>query len=104
MIFTGITLHCAFRLPPNQQKEHVGTLNASTLNSLRTSYSNLEMVIIDEISMTSLKHMEQIDCRLRQIFGTNEPFGGIHVLVFGDFYQVRIDCLERNIKPIIHRR
>jgi sentrin-specific protease 1 len=43
---------------------------------------------MDEISMTSMENMFQIDERMRQIFKTNEDFGGKSILVVGDFNQM----------------
>ena len=49
----------------------------------------LKYLVIDETSMISLKTMGFIDSRLRQIFpGSNEPFGGISLILMGDFYQL----------------
>jgi len=38
--------------------------------------------------MVSGKQLLWIDKRLQDIFNNTQPFGGIHVLVFGDFLQL----------------
>ncbi|CAD6216086.1 GSCOCG00011282001-RA-CDS [Cotesia congregata] len=42
------------------------------------------LLIIDEISMIGSKMIQQVDSRLKQIFQTAKPFGGISVIVFED--------------------
>ena len=47
------------------------------------------MLVIDEISYISPEALGQIDNRLRQLMGKPEsPFGGLAVLLMGDFYQL----------------
>ena len=50
----------------------------------------LKFVIIDEVSMVGNKMLAKIDQRLKEITGnTNLYFGGVSVLFFGDFNQLR---------------
>ena len=51
--------------------------------------SDLKLIIIDEISMVRKKIFAQVNTQLIQIMGVNEPFGGLPVIVFGDFNQLR---------------
>lgn len=75
-----------------------------------------KMLAIDEVSMLNNKTMDYINEVLKQIHNNNKAFGGIQVLLFGDFLQLPpvnlgvegIDfCFnsktwkELNIKPII---
>jgi len=85
----GVTLHCAFRLPPNQYGGNLAKLSDGVCNSMRITLRHLKLIIIDEISMTSLKHLYQIHERLKQIFLQDKLFGGIPFLVVGDFHQIR---------------
>lgn len=50
--------------------------------------SELQVVIIDEIGMVSSRQLLWIDKRLQDVFHNNKPFGGKHVLVFGNFLQL----------------
>ncbi|XP_035709588.1 ATP-dependent DNA helicase PIF1-like [Folsomia candida] len=84
----GMTLHSAFRLPPNQYGGKMTPLDHGSCNTLRCKFEALRGLIIDEISLVSLKMFSQIDQRLRQILGIDELFGGVSVLVVGDFYQL----------------
>ena len=46
------------------------------------------ILIIDEISMMSVKLLEILDTIGKQIRKNNKPFGGIQLLFSGDFYQL----------------
>ena len=83
----GVTLHSAFRLPLTGS--NMPRLEDNSCNTIRTKMLHLKLIIIDEISMTSVKQLYQIDTRLKQIFQCSEPFGGIPILVVGDFFQIR---------------
>ena len=52
-------------------------------------YSELEAVIIDEISMVSNIRLYQIHCRLWEIFNVSLdiPFAGLTIILLGDLYQ-----------------
>lgn len=84
----GMTAHNAFQLGHTQSKSS-GDLTPDVLNTARVRYRSLQLVIIDEISMLGSKMFYGIHQRLCQIFGTKEPFGGISVIVVGDFNQLQ---------------
>ncbi|CAF4902863.1 unnamed protein product, partial [Rotaria magnacalcarata] len=49
----------------------------------------LQLLIIDKISMVGFTMFQHVDARLQQIMRTKKPFGGISVIVLGDFNQLR---------------
>ena len=55
---------------------------------LREKYAALLMIILDEVSFVKHQDLWLLDARLRQIMGVDLPFGGLHVVLFGDFLQV----------------
>jgi ATP-dependent DNA helicase PIF1 len=83
----GRTLHSLFRLPVNQKTANLST---ATLQSLQAQLGSVRFLVIDEKSMIDLKILSVIDDRLRQIFpdDADQPFGGLSVLLCGDFFQL----------------
>ena len=55
---------------------------------LQTRFKKLKILIIDEISMVSPNIFSSIDKILRAFKQSNEPFGGIQVILSGDFFQL----------------
>ena len=49
---------------------------------------NLNILIIDEISMVRCDVLDMVDHSLRRIKGNRKPFGGIQVIFFGDLFQL----------------
>ena len=84
---TGKTLHSLLRLPVRGK---MSDLSTSTLQSLQALFRDCRFLMIDEKSMVDLKMFSLIDDRLRVIFPatSHRPFGGINVLICGDFYQL----------------
>lgn len=84
----GITLHAAFVLPFNQSKREMPRLSASVCNTLFARLKDLELIIIDEVSILGSYTFALINERLQQIFTSKEMFGGKSIILFGDFYQL----------------
>lgn len=82
---SGSTVHALLRLPINKSIESLGPgpAQAIQLRLAKTRY-----LIVDEKSMISLKTLAFIDFRLQQAFGNSVRFGGISILLFGDFWQL----------------
>jgi ATP-dependent DNA helicase PIF1 len=83
----GQTIHSAFSISKNIKIPYV-PLGESILNTIRTKFDNLQLVIIDEISMVDHKLLTYIHGRLCQIKHSKKPFGNISVLSVGDFCQL----------------
>ncbi|MDP3787189.1 MAG: AAA family ATPase, partial [Candidatus Omnitrophota bacterium] len=80
----GQTIHSFFRLPPRIiQKDTIKRLRDKSL------VENLDMVIIDEVSMVRADIMDGIDYALRLNRGRMKiPFGGVQMVFFGDLFQL----------------
>jgi ATP-dependent DNA helicase PIF1 len=52
------------------------------------NWRKLEILIIDEVSMMSLKILLLLDTIAKKFYRNNSPFGGIQVIFTGDFYQL----------------
>ena len=55
---------------------------------LKQRWKKIQCLIIDEISMMSVKILELLDFIGKNIRGNEKPFGGIQLLFSGDFYQL----------------
>lgn len=102
----GVTIHSMFQLPfacfvPDKNPPAVSSLavgkveNRSTLGrNFRMSGSKLrviqelELLIIDEVSMLRPDVLDAIDFSLQRIRRSSQPFGGVQVLFVGDLMQL----------------
>jgi len=95
----GQTIHSFFRLPPKIiQKEVIKRLRDRSL------FENLEMIIIDEVSMVRADLMDGIDYALRLNRGKMKtPFGGIQMVFFGDLFQLS-PVVESEARKLLEER
>ncbi len=95
----GQTIHSFFRLPPKIiQKEAIKRLRNKSL------FENLEMVIIDEVSMVRADLMDGIDYALRLNRGRMKvPFGGVQMVFFGDLFQLS-PVVENEARQLLQER
>ena len=82
----GNTVHSGLHIDIN--KDMLIPLTSSELNTLHSKYLKSKALFNDEISMVGRGLWNGGDQRLGEIFGTKEDFGGLHVIVVGDFYQM----------------
>ncbi len=86
LLAEGSTIHSLFVLPPQLfVKSHELT---PIYQKQKRVLKNIEMLIIDEISMVRADLLDAIDLRLKQIRKNNRPFGGVQVVMFGDLFQL----------------
>ena len=91
----GSTLHSFFKLPfhpllPNDtryDRRHIKETLKYT-SEQRKLIREVELIIIDEISMVRADIIDFIDKVLRIYTRNNEPFGGKQLLLVGDIYQL----------------
>ena len=55
---------------------------------MRTSLSQLRLLIVDKVSMVSNLNLAYIHLHLDEIFGRDQWFGGVNVLFVGDILQL----------------
>ncbi|MDR2423142.1 MAG: helix-turn-helix domain-containing protein [Prevotellaceae bacterium] len=87
----GTTLHSLFQLPfephiPDGQHSpaHYFKLHKNKIDMLR----ELELLIIDEVSMLRADLLDAIDYVLRHYRHSDQPFGGVQMLYIGDMFQL----------------
>ncbi|XP_052095177.1 uncharacterized protein LOC127730440 [Mytilus californianus] len=83
----GLTIHNAFQIQPNKGLDQ--SLSCDVLNTFRTKYRNLSLILIDEISMVGNKMFSLLERRLKKIKGSNCSFGGVSIIAIGDFFQLQ---------------
>ena len=88
-LLDGMTLHSFISLPVNQCEHKFVKLDSDVSNRIGVKLKDLQLLIIDEISMVGLTMFQQIDACLQQIMKITKPFGGMSVIVLGDFNQLR---------------
>lgn len=79
----GQTIHSFFGFPPR-------LLNKNEIEKRKNFkiFQNLDMIIIDEISMVRADMIDNIDWFLRVNRGINQAFGGVQMIFFGDLFQL----------------
>lgn len=101
----GVTIHSFFQLPfggflpISGQPPHVSDrFQLNTQSTLQRHFKmnkqrqaiirNLELLIIDEVSMLRADLLDAIDFMLRKVRRSSVPFGGVQVLFIGDLLQL----------------
>ncbi len=85
----GSTIHSFLRFAPGLMSEE--SIEPISNKKQRELIRNVDVVIIDEISMVRSDLFWAVDYRMRQVAqGKNkkQPFGGKQVILVGDFYQL----------------
>jgi molybdopterin-guanine dinucleotide biosynthesis protein len=101
----GVTIHSMFQLPfggfipANNVDAHFSdSLKFETKDTLRRHFrmsalkrqvlQNMELLVIDEVSMLRSDLMDAIDFMLQSVRKKRTPFGGVQVLFIGDLLQL----------------
>ncbi|MFN6075965.1 MAG: helix-turn-helix domain-containing protein [Fluviicola sp.] len=101
----GVTIHSFFLLPfggfipdfvQQSQLNYGAKFESRSTLSRHASFNkvkqnlmrNLELLIIDEVSMLRADLLDAIDWTLRNVRKNNKPFGGVQVLFIGDLLQL----------------
>ncbi len=83
----GQTIHSFFGFPPRIITPQEASRRVTRKDLLRL-YKNLQVLIIDEISMVRADMLDGIDRFLRMNRENHLPFGGVQVVFFGDLFQL----------------
>ncbi len=90
----GVTIHSFFQLPfspfiPTEENKKE-LLSKLKMNSARRKVLyELELLVIDEISMVRADVLDEIDTILRHFrYKHNDAFGGVQMVFIGDMYQL----------------
>ncbi|KYJ86594.1 AAA family ATPase [Sulfurovum riftiae] len=84
----GQTIHSFFALGIRESIDEGYVEFLMEKKYLKTRFSKLKLLIIDEVSMVSPELFSSMDLILRGFKGTDVPFGGVQVVISGDFFQL----------------
>ncbi|MBP7102015.1 MAG: HRDC domain-containing protein [Bacteroidales bacterium] len=90
----GVTMHSFFQLPftpfvPTLEGKRNLISKLKITNVRRKVLQELELLVIDEISMVRADVLDEVDAILRHYrFRPTEAFGGVQVILIGDMYQL----------------
>ncbi len=104
----GTTIHSFFQIPPApyvpSMSENANFFAKQRMTSVRRNLlRQLELLIIDEISMVRADLLDQIDLILRHYrYRPSEPFGGVQVIFIGDMYQLAPVCTAEDWEMLRH--
>jgi ATP-dependent DNA helicase PIF1 len=82
----GRTAHSRFKIPINLFE--TSTLNISKQSDLANLILNTKLLIWDEAPMAHKYAFEAVDRTIRDLGGVEQPFGGMVVVMGGDFRQI----------------
>lgn len=86
-LIKGITLHRFAGIGITEDDKDQMYTKASKGKSMQY-WTNTDVLIIDEISMISAQLFDNLSYVAQKIRQSNRPFGGIKILMFGDFLQL----------------
>ena len=100
----GVTIHSMFQLPfggfipDNSMPQFSDSIKFETKATLRRHFKmsvlkktvirNMELLIIDEVSMLRADLLDAIDFMMQTVRKSSSPFGGVQVLFIGDLLQL----------------
>ena len=84
----GSTIHHALHITPNRGFQYRKP-STDVLNTMRTKYRHLTVLMVDEVSMVGNQMFNFMNLRLQDIKANNLPFGGLHVILIGDLFQLQ---------------
>ncbi len=84
----GMTLHSFFGIGIKETLTQYDLENLMEKKYLWDRMKNLKVLVIDEVSMLSPELFQTINVILQRFKFSNEPFGGVQLILVGDFFQL----------------
>jgi intein/homing endonuclease len=88
LLFGGVTLHSFLGIGLGQGSVESMNKKICSRPHLRKRWNELEILIIDEISMLSPVLFDKLEKLARRTRRNDKPFGGIQLILSGDFLQL----------------
>ena len=86
-LVNGTTIESGLGIQP-QKKRSFQTTNPSKNSNLRFLYEDLQLIFLDEVSMTGSDMLARINFRMQEIMGNSNFMGGVSMVCCGDFGQL----------------
>jgi ATP-dependent exoDNAse (exonuclease V) alpha subunit len=90
LLISGVTIHSYLGLGIGEKSTEELKKSIKRNKTLLERYINLDVLIIDEVSMLSSELLEKIDDLLKYFKENETSFGGVQVILLGDFYQLPV--------------
>ena len=91
------TIHSFFHFP----SVFLDAKNLPAGRKFGVLYHRMTRLVIDEISMVRADLLDAMDARLREIRNNIRPFGGVQVVMVGDFLQLP-PVVQQEHRPLLH--
>lgn len=96
----GVTAHSVFGLPMGYPTKSEWGKISPALKQLFGVRSKVKRIIIDEVGMIRADVLDLINFKLQLIKGNTLPFGGVQVIVVGDYFQLE-PIVKKDEKPVL---
>lgn len=86
----GTTLHSLFGLTPKTMEQHLRDVErwVEQNEPLKQRLAEMDVLLIDEVSMVSNVFFSRLNRLMQAAKDNDEPFGGVQLIVCGDFRQL----------------
>jgi ATP-dependent DNA helicase PIF1 len=88
ILINGMTIHRFSGIGTGEKDVETLYKKIIKMKNLKNRWQNTEILIIDEISMLEADIFDKLDILARKIRKVDEPFGGIQLILSGDFLQL----------------
>lgn len=84
----GTTIHSWSGIGVREELTNKDLEKLLTTQRIKSNYTKSKVLIIDEISMLHPQYLDMIDSIARYILDSDKAFGGIQLILCGDFFQL----------------
>jgi len=86
--FGGVTIHSWSGIGIKEKLSEYDIEMLTQKEYLHKRYNKTQVLIIDEVSMLSPDFFDSLDALAKALRGSKDPFGGMQIVLSGDFFQL----------------